>query len=611
MTKMITREEMVAGIEDGWIGDMLKAETFISFGLFVMDEKEGLTKQQVKGPPNKPRVETVKVSDPFEVLGACRDPNGSEWGKLICFRDADGRVHFAHVTDAELHGDPATFCAKLAREGLSINRAHQRDLAEYLSSAKVPTRITHVERTGWHKIGKRLAFVLPEETIASSGLNERVILNSAAHGHYEANGALADWQAGVGALSENHGWARFAISVALSGPLAELVNAESGGFNFLGQTSIGKSSLLCAGASVWGKGSDKNGYIRSWSSTANGLEGAAASASDTCLILDELGVAEAHEVGPSIYRLANGVGKGRANRDGSSRTPASWRVLFLSSSEVSVDTKIEEDRGRKVRAGQIVRLLDIPANRGLGFGAFDSAGDFIDATGKPDPGKLADAFKEAASVAYGTAGPAFVRGLLNHDQAQLAALVKDRMAKFVEKVVPKGAAEQVGRAAKRFALAAVAGELATAFSITPWKQGDARQAAEEAFEAWLSKRGGAGSYEERQAVEQVRRMVTLHGESRFETVLDIPSNIGSDKVHNRLGWRKGEGAAREWWIPPVVWKSEFCEGLDPAFVAKTLAAKGMLRREEDGKHLQRKVVVGGGQRVRVYVLTSRVLDDGS
>lgn len=610
MMKMVTREEMAAAIEDGSIADIENSETFVSFGRFVMDEQDGLTKHEVKGGEKKPRVETVKVSDPFEVLGACRDPNGSEWGKLIRFRDADGRAHDAHVTDAELHGDPATFCAKLANEGLSINRAHQRDLAEYLSSVKVPTRITHVERTGWHKIGERLAFVLPGETIASSGLNERVILNSAAHGPYEANGALADWQAGVGALSENHGCARFAISVALSGPLAEFVNAESGGFNFLGQTSIGKSSLLCAAASVWGKGSDKNGYIRSWSSTANGLEGAAASASDTCLPLDELGVAEAREVGPSIYRLANGVGKGRANRDGSARTPKSWRMQLLSSSEVSVDTKIEEERGRKVRAGQSVRLLDIPADRGLGFGVFDSAGGFIDATGKPHAGKLADAIKEAAGSAYGTAGPAFVRALLIRDQAQLAALVKDRMAKFVEKVVPKGAAEQVGRAAKRFALAAVAGELATAFGITPWKQGDARQAAMEAFEAWLTKRGGAGSYEERQAVEQVRRMIALHGESRFETLSDVESNTGVDgKVHNRLGWRKGEGAEREWWITAEVWKSEFCDGQDPVFVAKTLAANGMLRRQDQKNFASVRKV--GGQNVRVYVLTAAVLGEGS
>ena len=62
---------------------------------------------------------------------------------------------------------------------------------------------------------------------------------------------------------------------------------------------------------VWGRGGTP-GYVRSWRATANGLEGAAASATDTCLVLDELGVGEARNVAASVYTLANGVGRARA-----------------------------------------------------------------------------------------------------------------------------------------------------------------------------------------------------------------------------------------------------------------------------------------------------------
>ena len=34
-------------------------------------------------------------------------------------------------------------------------------------------------------------------------------------------------------------------------------------------------------------------------------------------------------------------------------------------------------------------------------------------------------------------------------------------------------------------------------------------------------------------------------------------------VRDRLGWRKGEGDQREWWVPAETWKAEFCDGLDP------------------------------------------------
>jgi hypothetical protein len=131
-----------------------------------------------------------------------------------------------------------------------------------------------------------------------------------------------------------------------------------------------------------------------------------------------------------------------------------------------------------------------------------------------------------------------------------------------------------------------------------------RRAAAWAFSRWVGKRGGTGSHEERQAIEQVRRIIELHGEARFEpvggSVRDVP---------NRLGWRKGEGAEREWWVPTETWKSEICDGLDPTFVARTLVKHGMLKRS-DGKHLQYLVTLPNKQRARVYVLTAAILDGG-
>ena len=124
----------------------------------------------------------------------------------------------------------------------------------------------------------------------SSGMGERVILDAAAHGPYEARGSLEDWKRGVGALTSGHALPVFMVSVALAGPLAHLVGAEGGGVNVYGQSSIGKSAMLAAGACVWGRGGTP-GYVRSWRATGNGLEGAAASATDTCLFLTSWGSA--------------------------------------------------------------------------------------------------------------------------------------------------------------------------------------------------------------------------------------------------------------------------------------------------------------------------------
>jgi uncharacterized protein (DUF927 family) len=500
-----------------------------------------------------------------------------------------------HVSDAALHGEPGALCAELAGDGLRIDRSRQKELVEYLSGVVVSERVTIVGRTGWHEVGGHPVFVLPAETI-SAATCERVTLDTTAHGPYDARGSLDDWKEGVGALTAGHALPVFLVSAALAGPLTNLVGAEGGGVHVFGGSSIGKSAMLQAAASVWGRGSTP-GYMRSWRATANGLEGAAAGSTDTCLVLDELGVGEARDVAASVYALANGAGKTRAGRDGSLREPKTWRVTILSSGELPVEVKIGEDYGRKVRAGQTIRLLDIPADRELGFGAFDDAGGFADA------GKLADAIKDAARSAYGTAGPEFVRRLLACGVEPIVAVARRILDGFIRKFVAPGASEQIARAAKKFALIGIAGEMATAFGVTPWEKGEAREAAECAFNRWVQTRGGPGSHEERQAIDQVRLKIVQHGEARFECA-DGTGTI----VRDRLGWRKGEGAQREWWVPPETWKAEFCEGQDPTFVARTLAARRMLRRG-DGKNLTCPVTPKGGQKLRCYVLTPAMLGD--
>jgi putative DNA primase/helicase len=158
------------------------------------------------------------------------------------------------------------------------------------------------------------------------------------------------------------------------------------------------------------------------------------------LALDELGVGDPREVAAAVYTIANGTGKQRARRDGSAQAPRTWNVMLISSGEVSVETKIEEDRGRKARAGQFVRLLDIPADRELGHGVFDNPGTFADA------GKLADEIKTAATAAYGTAGPDFVRGIIKEGTDEVSSWAQKRIEKFVREHAAAGASEQVGRA---------------------------------------------------------------------------------------------------------------------------------------------------------------------
>jgi putative DNA primase/helicase len=412
------------------------ALAYISFEDFEMSDA-GLYREVTRGRGDNAETVTVRISAPFEIVGRGRDPDGRAWGRFLRWRDPDGRMHEKFVSDETLHHEPAALCAPLAADGLEIVREQQRAFASYLSGAQPAGRVTVVHRTGWHEIEGENVFVLPGENIGRKGVG-RVLLDGAAHGPYETKGTLADWREGIAALASGHVIPMLAISTAFAGPVLYLASLEGGGLNLFGQSSRGKTTCLQAAASVWGRGTTP-GYVRAWRATSNGLEGAAAQFTDTVMVLDELSMVDARDAQQALYGIANGQGKQRAGRDGSPREPKSWRVLYLSSGELPVEAKLSEAPGRKARAGQLVRLLDVPADRGAGFGVFDNGGSDGDA------GELAKRIKLAASSAYGTAGPAFVRRLIA--DSVTGDDVRGLILQFVTATIPVAADGQVERAA--------------------------------------------------------------------------------------------------------------------------------------------------------------------
>ena len=538
--------------------------------------------------------ENLWVCSAFEIIGRARDPNGREWARWLRWTDDDKREHLHPVKDADLHGDPRSLCAALATRGLRISTFYRAHLLDYLNRARVDRRITIVGRTGWHDIGGTSVFILPAETIGTAG-RETVVLDSSGASPYDSRGTLQEWKDSVGALTKGHRLPILAISTALAGPLLHIAGMDGGGVNLFGRSSRGKSTCGECAASVWGKGSSP-GYVRSWRATANALEAAAAISSDTVLILDELGVVEAREAAAGVYQLASGTGKGRSARDGSLRTSLTWRVMVLSTGEMPMAAKINEDRnGRRAQAGQAVRLLDIPADANKGFGVFDHAGADNDAA------RLADAIKKGARTTYGTAGPAFVKRLLAQNSKDAAKHITTAVEIFVDRVAATGSDGQVRRAAQRLALIGTAGEMAAGWGIVPWAPGEAYEAAEAALASWVEGRGGTEGAEVREAISRVRLFIETHGDSRFEPV---DKSDDFRPVANRAGWRKGTGSERIWLVPAETWKTEICSGIDAGLAARVLADRGMLARGDDG-FLKVHRIEGRSQ--RAYTITAEIM----
>ena len=398
---------------------------------------------------------------------------------------------------------------------------------------------------------------------------------------------------------------RFSLSTALAGPLLWLGGFESGIFHLCGPSSIGKTTLLRVAASVWGSGAD-NGYVRVWRATANGLETNMAGACDTLLPLDEVGQVDGREIGQAIYMASSGVGKTRMSRDATLKASHKWRLVILSSGEQPIESKLTEDtrQGRRAFAGQLVRAIDLQAQRGPG-GVFDHYVDF-------DSKAFTDEMKRAASRFYGMAGPEFVRRLI--ERGIDGDIVRAKVAAFVDIALAneKDYHGQAGRAAERFGLVAAAGELAVELELLPWSA-DPTADALTLFTDWLEARGGAVPAEVRQIIAKVRYFLEAHGGSRFEDLDRPPTNpvtlLPSDpRVSNRAGYRRGKGAKQRWLILPQVWREEVCQGFDPTEVAKILHSFSMLEPGEDGKQSRKCRLPNGQGTQRFYVLTPSIFE---
>jgi uncharacterized protein (DUF927 family) len=477
---------------------------------------------------------------------------------------------------------------ELARLGLSIAPGHKAHdlLATYLQVWPIDARARCVDRLGWHGP----VYVLPGEAIGEVG--EKVVFQNAhaIEPAFGMSGTVDEWRKYVAALAQGNSRVIFAVSVAFAGALLGPAGEDSGGFHFRGLSSTGKSTALKVGASVWGSPSK---YCRTWRATGNGLEGLAALHNDGLLILDELSQIDPKEAGEAAYLLANGRGKARAARNGTARESASWRSLFLSAGEESLAALMAR-AGQKPTAGQEIRLADIEADAGAGMGAIESL------HGYESSAAVAIALKDAATRYYGSVGVEWLRLIVN-DHEELAGVITDGIARFLEEVVPNGGVGQVERVARRFGLIAIAGEIATQYGLTGWAQEEAIEAAAKCFRSWVEFFGGTGNREERELLAQVRGFFEQHGASRFEDM----NGTESQRVINRAGvYRVNAEGLREYLVFPIAFKREVCVGFDSKFTSKVLQNHGWLTPGSD--RTTQKVRVPGIGPTWVYAFTAKM-----
>ena len=248
---------------------------------------------------------------------------------------------------------------------------------------------------------------------------------------------------------------------------------------------------------------------------------------------------------------SSGVGKTRMTRDATLKASHKWRLLILSSGEQPFESKLVEDtrHGKRAFAGQLVRAIDIQANRGAA-GVFDHYPDF-------DSKAFTDEMKRAASRFHGTAGPEFVRRLIEHGIG--GDIVRAKVGAFVGIALAneKDYHGQAGRTAR------------------------------------------SGTFSRLMAAPASRTST-----GRRRTLL-LPSD---QRIPNRAGYRRGKAAKQRWLILPQEWREEVCQGFNPTEVAKILHGFGMLEPGENGELARKQRPPNGQGTQRFYVLTPSIFE---
>jgi len=550
--------------------------------------------------------EARRIAGPVWLSAHTHDESLSHYGLVLCFVDLRGNLTEYPFRRDALHEQGRSLVQNLAVRGLEIVPGQEPRLSRYIGAfnAKGVPWLRSTARVGWiDAADSHLAYVYPssESGVIALETTERIVFQpeqySPNHHAMHQQGRLQDWQTYVALPCRGNPYLITAVCMPFAAMLLKAAAVESGGIHYYGRSSRGKTTAAQVAASVVGCGADPASapalaYVQRWNSTANGLEGLSAAHNDSLLILDEIHTCGAKDFGQVAYNIAGGKGKAVMDKDRNLKQPRTWRTFVFSSGETSVRQKIEQE-GNKVHAGQLVRLADVPINDSL-----------IQDTHGMEPDAFALQLKRACAQHYGTAGPAFIKALIErfHYFHPLTAHVKRALAEAEARLaVPRMEAEQ-RRTLRRFALIEAAGKLAVEFGILPFTEQEIEDAVTQVVKAWRAE--GVSMPDRIRGVMALQEFIQRHPR-RFR-----PAHDSAICVNDLSGYteRLPQGGCLYMFTPEGF--AEACGGHNLKDIAREIQKLGFLHTNEKDRYMYKCTVVVNGEskRLRLYAVSDAILE---
>lgn len=395
--------------------------------------------------------------------------------------------------------------------------------------------------------------------------------------------ALKAWQDDIAHYALSNARGVLAFGAAFSAPLMKLLNNHTGfGLHFYGSSSTGKSLLLRMTNTIFGSGREMK--LRTWNSTRSFIDTQVMMCNDRPILFDDISdQLDPKAIFETMYGIPAGCSRGRCTSTGDPKEVLEWRTILLSTGEQSVPQYLK-DRGLRINAGQLVRVLNIPCNDT--YGSIDTIPFWMD-----------NAHDAAINIEqyigreeyYGIAGQAFIESIARTSTPEKLAKDFKEFFDLVDKWIVRARSPQQRRVLRNIALMLFSLKLAYEYWIIGTHPKELMNENLRLVIMTVLDSLGEHSYEIESFLSRFSGTVRKYLHQRFRDIFDT----GFRGIV--WGWRDDDYV----YLLPSTFRNEMCEGVDPAQASKALVEREILVPSKDSLTTRMRV---DGKQVRVMKL---------
>lgn len=223
---------------------------------------------------------------------------------------------------------------ELADEGVGVSSDNAKELVKFLNDVEsmnyeIIPEIKAFDRLGWMDDYRNFSPYLSGAVFDEADAFRGVYVAVSQH-----KGSEDTWMDAIRAIREG---APLQTRMALAASLASVIVKPCGANPFFlhlwGGTEAGKTVALMMAASVWAN-PECGAYWKTFDSTAVGQEKMAGFLGNLPLIIDELMlIRDKKSFDDIVYRLSEGQGRTRGNKEGGVQRQETWRLSIITSGE--------------------------------------------------------------------------------------------------------------------------------------------------------------------------------------------------------------------------------------------------------------------------------------